>query len=69
MFNLNKNYGEIAYRMSKGIYVPQWVTARQQFLSSIVKVCPKCGTILPLNAKGCSTCLQQFTTNKRRKKA
>lgn len=35
------------------------------WLTMFTKVCPRCGTVLALQAEGCSTCLQQF---KRRKK-
>ena len=39
---------------------------RKQFLNSVLKMCPNCGTLNQLDAKGCITCLFQF--NKERKK-
>lgn len=36
-----------------------------EFLTMVTKVCPRCGTILALDAEGCSTCLQQFKRIKR----
>ena len=61
MFNVNKNYTEIAYRQSQ-VYrlAPSWHIRKERFIKSIYKVCPKCGTILPLRAKGCEGCLLQF---------
>ena len=38
---------------------------RTQFLQNILKVCPNCGTLNQLDAKGCVNCLFQF--NKERK--
>ena len=33
---------------------------KNNWLALWTKVCPRCGTILALDAEGCSTCLQQF---------
>lgn len=35
------------------------------WLAMWTKVCPRCGTVLALDAEGCSTCLQQFKRSKR----
>ena len=61
MFNINNNYAEIAYRQSQ-VYrlAPVWYQRKEALIKSIYKVCPKCGTILPLRAKGCESCLFQF---------
>ena len=61
MFNVNKNYAEIAYRQTQFYRLaPVWYQRKEAFIKSIYKVCPKCGTILPLRAKGCESCLFQF---------
>ena len=39
------------------------------WLTMFTKVCPRCGTVLALDAKGCSTCLQQFKRRRRIKDA
>lgn len=39
---------------------PAWVHRAMAFKRSITKVCPRCGTFLPLSAKGCESCLLQF---------
>lgn len=33
---------------------------RQAFMASILKMCPHCGALLTLSAKGCDSCLYQF---------
>ena len=63
MFNMNKNYTEIMYRDSKAPYIPKWILAREKFLKTCNKMCPKCGNLLPYNAKGCDGCLLQFEGN------
>lgn len=61
MFNINNNYAEIAYRQTQFYRLaPAWYQRKEAFIKSIYKVCPKCGTILPLRAKGCESCLFQF---------
>ena len=61
MFNVNKNYAEIAYRQTQlRSLAPSWYMRKERFIKDIYKVCPKCGTILPLRAKGCESCLLQF---------
>lgn len=66
MFNMEKNYMELAYRASKKPYIPMWLKAQQKFLKECNKMCPRCGSILPLSSLGCDNCLFQF--NKERKK-
>ena len=39
---------------------PAWVCRAMAFKRTISKVCPRCGTFLPLSAKGCESCLLQF---------
>ena len=34
-----------------------------QFLESCWKMCPRCGNILRIGAKGCDNCLLQFDTD------
>lgn len=60
MFNVNKNYAELAYRQTKAAYIPRFVQRHDQFLRGCYKMCPKCGQCLPLSAKGCDSCLLQF---------
>ena len=61
MFNINNNYAEIAYRQTQFYRLaPVWYQRKEAFIKSIYKVGPKCGTILPLRAKGCESCLFQF---------
>lgn len=60
MFNINKNYAELAYRQTQGPYIPKFLIRQQKFLNSCAKLCPKCGAILPISAKGCDSCLFQF---------
>ena len=45
-------------------YVPKWVSRYDNFKSKFVKLCPKCGALVSLNAKGCDNCLFQFNNNK-----
>ena len=44
-------------------YVPKWVSRYDNFKSNFVKLCPKCGALVALNAKGCDNCLFQFNNN------
>ena len=37
--------------------------SRQDFLNNIYKMCPNCGVMLNISAKGCDNCLQQFGGN------
>lgn len=60
MFNVNKNYAEIALRQTQTSYVPAWYSRAKAFKSTITKLCPRCGTFLSLTAKGCDNCLFQF---------
>jgi ribosomal protein L40E len=39
---------------------PAWVSRAISFKSTVSKICPRCGTFLPLAAKGCESCLFQF---------
>lgn len=39
---------------------PAWVPRAIAFKSTVSKICPRCGTFLPLAAKGCESCLFQF---------
>ena len=39
---------------------PAWASRAMAFKRTISKVCPRCGAILPLYAKGCESCLLQF---------
>lgn len=34
--------------------------AQQQFYDSLYKMCPKCGSLIPLSAIGCDNCLTEF---------
>lgn len=34
--------------------------SKQEFLQSILKMCPRCGTLNQLDAGGCGNCLYQF---------
>ena len=43
-----------------------WEVRAEVWLQDISKLCPRCGTFLPLDALGCSNCLLQF--NKERKR-
>lgn len=45
-------------------YVPKWVSRCDNFKRKFVKLCPKCGALVSLNAKGCDNCLFQFNNNK-----
>ena len=66
MFNIEKNYAELAYRAAKKPYVPAWLIAQERFLKSCNKLCPRCGAILPLDSKGCDSCLFQFNNTRRK---
>ena len=60
MFNINKNYSEIALRQSKVICLAPHAVRAELFLSTVKKICPRCGAILALRSKGCDNCLFQF---------
>lgn len=60
MFNINKNYNEIALRQSKIICLAPHAVRAELFLRTIKKICPRCGAIIDLRAKGCDNCLFQF---------
>lgn len=36
------------------------VRNQEEYINSFGKICPKCGNILPIDAKGCNECLLQF---------
>ena len=65
-FNMEKNYAEFSYRLSKKPAVATWVVAQKQYLKSFSKLCPRCGTMLPLDSKGCEGCLYQFNSIRRK---
>ena len=60
MFNANKNYAEIALRQTKVICVAPHLIRAENFVRTFTKLCPRCGAILSLRAKGCDNCLFQF---------
>ena len=66
MFNINKNYNEIMLNQTRYEYIPNWKIRQAKFLMTCYKVCPKCGSVLSLDAKGCSNCLLQFKGDKRK---
>lgn len=39
---------------------PKWETRKETFIASIVKMCPRCGTLNDFDAGGCINCLHQF---------
>lgn len=64
MFNIVPNYNELAMRQMKrgSIYTiePLYSLRRRAILSQFSKVCPRCGAILKIDARGCDNCLLQF---------
>ena len=58
MFCLNPNYNELA--RVRYTSVPERMINEIKFLSNCWKLCPNCGAILRIDAKGCDYCFFQF---------
>lgn len=61
MFNINKDYNEIAYRERRRLKIPNWYKNERRLIKSVTVMCPHCGALLPLTTKGCDNCLYQLS--------
>lgn len=60
MFNARINYEKIYYdRTVENSYISDY-TRQMIFLSSVYKMCPKCGNTVNILSKGCDNCFYQF---------